>query len=163
MKKNFVIPVVLLATTPFVVACTKSPTDMPPPPPVTGNTETIAPEVAPIVEETPIEVVNPVEETPTTSQIDTQSTLVTRTETVYYETPAGSHPVEFSVTTDDGVITAVNVAPKADHEISQKLQSAFALGIADVAVGKKASDLNLDIVAGASLTTGAFNMYVRSF
>jgi len=152
MKNNILIPVVLLASTPFVVACTKQPTDVPPPPPsVTTETDVV----------NPVEVMDDVisDDTPVVDEIAT----ISRTETVYYMTPAGSHPVEFSVVVENGVIASVGVTPKADHEISQKLQSAFALGVAEVAVGKKASDLNLDIIAGASLTTGAFNTYVRSF
>lgn len=141
MKKNILIPVVLLATTPFVVACTKNPTDIPPPPPVTGTTETITP-------------------------VETSATpvILTRTETVTYTSPANPQdPVEFSVTVTDGVITSASATPKSDNEISQKLQTAFAAEVATKVVGMKAADFDVDAIGGASLTTGAFEMFVRSF
>jgi hypothetical protein len=65
---------------------------------------------------------------------------------VTYQTPAGSDPVEFSVSVTDDVITAASVTPKSSNQISLKLQTAFAADIASKAIGKKAKDLDLDVV-----------------
>ena len=163
MNKNILIPVVLLATTPFVVSCTKKPTDIPPPPAVTGETET----VMPTVEETPV-----VPTSPTTSgAIETSSpqtvapTSLTRTETVSYTSPSpdGMVEVEFSVTVSDGVIMAASATPKAGKQASDYNQSNFAKDVSASVVGKKAADLDVDAIGGASLTTAAFEMFVRSF
>ncbi len=157
------IPVVLLASTPFIMSCTQDPVSVPAvvTPTVTGSTETILPPVDTV----PSDITSTGESAPVpvTNQSNNPSTVVTRTETVYYDTPAGSHPVEFAVTVDSGVITAVAVTPKAEHEISQKLQTAFASNITEKVVGKKISELELSAVGGASLTTTAFNAYIRSF
>lgn len=161
MKKNLIVPVVLLATTPFVVACTKKPTDMPPPPPVTGVTETVAPVETPVVP-----VVTPTEtvaQSGTTSVV-TPAMPMTRTETVTYASPANPQdPVEFSVTVTEGVITAASATPKSDNDISKQLQTAFAADVSAKVVGKKAADLDVDAIGGASLTTAAFETFVHSF
>ena len=87
----------------------------------------------------------------------------TRTETVSYTTPAEAKDVvEFSVTVTDGVITAASATPKSKNEISQKMQTGFAGAVSKV-VGMKAKDLDVDAIGGASLTTAAFEQFVRSF
>lgn len=170
MKKNILIPVVLLATTPFVVACTKKPTDMPPPPPVTGETETVAPaptdttSAMPSIEVDATAVVSSGGTVEVSASTTTPAMPVTRTETVTYASPANPQdPVEFSVTVTDGIITAASATPKSDHEISKKLQTAFAAEVGAKVVGMKAADLDVDAIGGASLTTGAFETFVRSF
>ncbi len=77
-------------------------------------------------------------------------------------TPAGSDSVEFSITVADGVVTAINATPKATNEISKSKQTAFAGEIASKVVGKKISELNLSAVGGASLTTTAFNSFIKA-
>ncbi len=162
MKKNVLIPVVLLATTPFVIACTKKPTDAPLPPPVTGTTETVAPtpaptEVAPVMSATTTGTV-----VPTTTVAPVKP--ITRTEIVSYASPASPQdPIEFSVTVADGVITAASATPKSNNDISRQLQTGFSTEVSAKVVGKKAADLNVDAIGGASLTTAAFEMFVRSF
>jgi FMN-binding domain len=157
MKKTLIVPVLLLATTPFVVSCTKKPTDLPPPPVVTGTTETVAPVVTPVAPTTqtgtPVQAVTPV-----------APVVLTRTETVTYASPAGPQdPVEFSVTVTDGVITAASATAKSDNDISKQLQTAFAGELSTKVVGKKAADLDVDAIGGASLTTAAFETFARSF
>lgn len=90
-------------------------------------------------------------------------TALTRTETVSYKNPSGADEVEFSVTVTDGVITAASANPKAKNEISIKLQTAFAADVASKVIGKKAKDLDVDAIGGASLTTAAFETFARSF
>ncbi|MFZ2255365.1 MAG: hypothetical protein WAW59_04875 [Patescibacteria group bacterium] len=157
MKKNLIVPVLLLATSPFVVSCTKSPTDMPPPPPVTGATETVTPE-------TPVVPVETVTQSGTTATETVTPMALTRTETVTYASPASPQdPVEFSVTVTDGVITAASATPKSDNDISKMRQAAFAAEVSTKVVGKKAADLDVDVIGGSSLTTAAFETFVHSF
>lgn len=100
----------------------------------------------------------------TTPNAVTEWTPVTRTETVSYKTPAGEDPVEFSVSVlDDGTVTAVTITPKATNDISNKRQTAFASEISSQVVGKKISELNLSAVGGSSLTTSAFNSFIKTF
>lgn len=87
----------------------------------------------------------------------------TRRETVSYSNPSGTDTVEFNVTVTDGIITSASATPKADNEISLKRQTAFAAEVSSKVVGKKASDLNIDAIGGSSLTTAAFETFVRSF
>jgi hypothetical protein len=155
MKNTLIVPVLLLATTPFVVSCTQKTTDLPSPPPVTGTTETVAPvvtgTVAPVVPVQPTTVNTG--SVPVTTVAPVTPEVFTRTEIVSYKTPAGTDPVEFSVTVTDGVITAASATPKADNEISKKLQTAFAAEVSTKVVGKKAADLDIDAIGGASLTS----------
>ena len=152
MKKTLIVPILLLATTPFVVGCTKKPTDIPPPPPVTGTTETVA----------PVETVVPV--APVQSGSATTETVapvvLTRTETLSYDskTPVGMVDVEFSVT-----ITAASATPKTDKQGSNYNQTNFAKALSGAVVGKKAKDLDVDAIGGSSLTTAAFETFVHSF
>jgi hypothetical protein len=67
------------------------------------------------------------------------------------------------VTVTDGMITAASATAKSDNDISKQLQTAFAGEISAKAIGKKAKDLKLDAVGGASLTTAAFEQFVHSF
>ena len=88
----------------------------------------------------------------------------TRTEVVSYKSPADEKDlVEFSVTVTDGVITAASATPKSEHEISQKMQTGFAGEVSKKVVGMKAKNLDVDAIGGASLTTAAFEQFVRSF
>ena len=57
MKRNILIPIVLLASSPFVVSCTNKATETPAvTPPVTGKTETVEP-----MNNTEAPVANPVQ------------------------------------------------------------------------------------------------------
>ena len=160
MNKNILIPVVLLATTPFVVSCTKKPTDMPVPPPVTGETETVMP-----TDVTPVVPMNTASGMETSSTQTVAPVSLTRTETVSYTSPSpdGMVEVEFSVTVSDGMITAASATPKAGKQASDYNQANFAKDLSTSVVGKKAADLDVDAIGGASLTTAAFEMFVRSF
>ncbi len=156
MKKTLIVPILLLATTPFVVGCTKKPTDIPPPPPVTGTTETVAP-VETVVPVAPVQSGSAATET-------VAPVVLTRTETVTYASPASpKDPVEFSVTVTDGTITAASATPKSDNEISKTRQTAFAAEVSGKVIGKKAADLDVDVIGGSSLTTAAFEIFVHSF
>jgi hypothetical protein len=76
---------------------------------------------------------------------DTSSTV---SRSISYRTPSreGSTTTKFSITLSDGVITAASaVYVSGDHE-DQRYQSRFSQSIASVVVGKKLSDISLDVV-----------------
>lgn len=105
--------------------------------------------------------------TVTVSKTDTpapQNNAKTTTKTISYRTPSHQWPTStsFSVTIEDGRITDASAAfLSGDHE-DRQYQSRFSNRIANAVVGKKASNLSLDAVGGASLTTEAFTQFVRS-
>ncbi len=81
----------------------------------------------------------------------------TYTATGSYESPAGPETVGVSITLADGVVSAVVVTPEATNPASQKFQSQFASGVADVVVGQPIEGLTVDTVSGSSLTPDGFN------
>ena len=82
------------------------------------------------------------------------------TKEVHYSSPAGIEDIEFTLTTSGETITAVAAKPLANHPISKKLQTKFSEEIAKEVVWKKKSELQIDAVGGASLTTNAFKQFV---
>lgn len=82
------------------------------------------------------------------------------TKTVHYTSPAGDETVEFTMTTSGDTITAVSAKPLASNPISTMMQTKFSESIQSKVVGKKKSELQLDAVGGASLTTNAFKKFV---
>ncbi len=85
----------------------------------------------------------------------------TTTKTVSYTSPAGKEWITFTVKHKNGVIVSATAKPKATHKISLMLQNNFAKNISKTVVGKKTKDLDIDTVGGASLTTAAFEQFVR--
>ena len=74
-----------------------------------------------------------------------------------FKTPGGDAQLDVKLTVKDGVITAATAKEITNHPISQKMGEAFDGSFKPVVIGKPINGLNLDVVAGASLTTGAFN------
>ncbi|WP_426592332.1 FMN-binding protein [Cellulomonas sp. McL0617] len=74
-----------------------------------------------------------------------------------YQSPQGKESIEVSVKLSGGVITAVEVEPKATNPTSAQYQHDFASGIAEAVVGKKITDADVDVVSGSSLTSEGFN------
>lgn len=74
-----------------------------------------------------------------------------------YTSPAGPEEIGVKLSIKDDVITAVTIEPKATHEFSVKWQGVFRDNVATAVVGKKLSEINLDKVAGSSLTPKGFN------
>jgi uncharacterized protein with FMN-binding domain len=158
MKKNIVAPIALLASISLLTSCAEKT----PVVPLTPPTETTAPVDTPTTLETPVPTTPEV--TPTTqTETPVESKTLSRTETVAYTNPSGRDQVEFSVTITDGVITAASAVPKAENDISLKKQEAFAAEVSGKVVGMKSADFDVDAVGGASLTTAAFETFVRSF
>jgi hypothetical protein len=157
--QKLTLPLIMIASLTTLVSCgTQAPEASPlisSPPPVTGvvETQSTVSSGVTVSSGTTSPVVNPV-----------RPEVFTRTETVTYQSPADPQdPVEFSVTVADGVITAVSATSKSTSDISQQYQTAFTREISRRAIGKKAKDLKLDAVGGASLTTAAFEQFVHSF
>lgn len=82
------------------------------------------------------------------------------TKKVHYTSPAGDETVEFTMTTSGDTITAISAKPLASNPISTMMQTKFSESIQSKVVGKKKSELQLDAVGGASLTTNAFKKFV---
>lgn len=157
MRNHVVVPLVLLATLSTLASCTK---------PVS---ETVVTPVA--TPEVKVEVVTPAPVAPTpaptvtatgTPVTATPQTL-TRKETVGYKSPGGDDTIEFDVTVTDGVITSASATALALSDGSKYNQGNFVKALSAAVVGKKAKDLDVDAIGGASLTTAAFETFVRSF
>lgn len=83
------------------------------------------------------------------------------TATGTYTTPGGEEQVGVTLTLQaDGTISALSVQEMGVNPNSKQFQGLFASGIADVAVGQSIADLEVDVVAGSSLTSGGFNAAV---
>ncbi|GCE76135.1 FMN-binding protein [Cellulomonas biazotea] len=78
-------------------------------------------------------------------------------QTATYTSPAGEESIAVSLTLEDGVVTAVAVTPQATNPTSLTFQTDFASAVADQVVGVPVDSLELDVVSGASLTTGGFS------
>lgn len=154
----------MMASIATLVSCGEKTTPVTPLPPVTNSavTGSVVTTETPAVNPTNTGTTNTVSET--ASGVSATPVVINRKEIVTYKIPPGEEPIEFDVTITDGIITAVTSTTKApaDHAISVKLQDAFAAEIAEKAIGKKAKDLDLEIIGGASLTTAAFEQFVQS-
>jgi uncharacterized protein with FMN-binding domain len=74
-----------------------------------------------------------------------------------YQSPDGTESIEVELTIVDGVVTDVAVTGNGDNPNSKRYQGEFIDAIDDEVVGKKLDDLDVDRVAGSSLTSGGFN------
>jgi hypothetical protein len=54
------------------------------------------------------------------------------------------------------------MTPKGSNDVSKKYQAGFARELSGKVMGKKIANLSMDAIGGASLTTAAFNKFVRS-
>ena len=98
-----------------------------------------------------------------TVSVSLKPVVLSRTETLSYQSPAGKEEVEFSVSVTDGVITAASSKTLATNDASKYNQDNFSKSVSASVVGKKAKDLHVDAIGGASLTTGAFEIFAHSF
>lgn len=81
----------------------------------------------------------------------------TYTATGTYNTPETVETIEVTITLEDDIVTAVEVTGDSQARESQQYQGQFIAGIADEVVGVVIDDLQVDKVAGSSLTIGGFN------
>ncbi len=163
MNTRIVAPLMLLATLSTLSSCVST-TSAPVVTPV-SDTSSQTPVVVKDTGVTGTSSETPMPPTPVTTPSTTgtgapSTTPITKTETISYNNPAGTDQIEFSLTTDNGMITAVTATPMAEHGISKMRQEAFAKAISGEVVGKKIADLQLSAVGGSSLTTGAFNQFI---
>ncbi|GAB3161981.1 FMN-binding protein [Myceligenerans halotolerans] len=73
-----------------------------------------------------------------------------------YVSPGGTEAIEVELTIADGVVTTVTVTPEADNPTSAQYQEQFASGISAEVVGVALDELDVDKVAGSSLTSDGF-------
>lgn len=140
--RKITLPLVMIASLATLVSCGEKPAVVPAPVMKVENTAVTGVVVTP-----------------------TAPVVITRKETLSYDSksPEGMVPVEFDVTVTDGIITAAAATPKTDKQASLYNQTNFAKDLSAKVVGKKAKDLKVDAIGGASLTTAAFETFVHSF
>ncbi len=73
-----------------------------------------------------------------------------------YSRPSGTSEVDVSLTLADGVVSEVEVTPKASGT-SRQYQEKFVSGISDEVVGKSLDEISVSKVSGSSLTSQGFN------
>lgn len=66
--------------------------------------------------------------------------------TVIYTSPAGKERINFIVQVKDGIIASVSAIPQATNNISKSLQKSFAKNITKAVVGKKAKNLDINVI-----------------
>lgn len=74
-----------------------------------------------------------------------------------YQSPGGTETVTVTLTLSDDIVTALEVVGEGDNPDSQRYQGEFIDGIQAEVVGKNIDELEVDRVAGSSLTSGGFN------
>ncbi|MFD5215924.1 FMN-binding protein [Microbacterium sp. NPDC058345] len=79
-----------------------------------------------------------------------------------YQTPETVETVSVTLTLEEDVVTAVEVTGDPMAPETERFQGQFIDGIDDVVVGRKLDDLQVDRVAGSSLTSGGFNQAVEA-
>jgi major membrane immunogen (membrane-anchored lipoprotein) len=73
-----------------------------------------------------------------------------------YDSPAGPEQINVSLTLKGGMIQDATYQGTAQFGRSQQYQDAFGQGYRDQVIGKPIDQLSLNVVNGASLTTGGF-------
>lgn len=74
-----------------------------------------------------------------------------------YQSPGGQEEIELRVTLTGGEITQTNATTKAASGTSRQYQREFINNYKDLVVGKSIDSVELDRVAGSSLTSNGFN------
>ena len=74
-----------------------------------------------------------------------------------YISPAGAEQIGVNLTVKGNVVTTVAVQPMATRPMSLRFQTAVKDNVSQYVVGKKLSEIQLDKVAGSSLTPKGFN------
>lgn len=74
-----------------------------------------------------------------------------------YQTPETVEEISVTLTLADGVVSEVEVTGDPQAPESERYQGEFIDGIDEEVVGKSLDELNVDRVAGSSLTSGGFN------
>jgi uncharacterized protein with FMN-binding domain len=74
-----------------------------------------------------------------------------------YSSPGGTESISVELTLEGDTVTAVTVTPEATSGNAVRYQNDFADGIGEIVVGQNIDELDVDRVAGSSLTSGGFN------
>lgn len=101
-----------------------------------------------------------VDPSPTSTDATAPYTDGTYTAEGAYQTPETVETISVTLTLADDVVTDVEIVGDPIAPETERYQGQFIAGIADVIVGKKLDDLDVDRVAGSSLTSGGFNQAV---
>ncbi|GAA1545505.1 uncharacterized protein with FMN-binding domain [Microbacterium ginsengiterrae] len=78
-----------------------------------------------------------------------------------YQTPETIEQISVTLTLEDGIVTDVDVVGDPQARETEQYQGQFIAGIAEEVVGVPLDDLDVDRVAGSSLTSGGFNAAVE--
>lgn len=78
-----------------------------------------------------------------------------------YQTPESTETISVTLTVESDVVTAVEVTGDPQRRESEQYQSEFIGGIDELVVGKSLDEIDVDRVAGSSLTSNGFNAAVE--
>lgn len=79
-----------------------------------------------------------------------------------YDAPDGNQSIKVKTSLKDDIIADASIEPQATEKASKTIQENFAEKFKQYVVGKNIYELTLDKVAGASLTTNAFNQALKN-
>ncbi len=74
-----------------------------------------------------------------------------------YQTPGGQESIGVKITLTDGVISDASVTQQGHTGEAKQFQSQFVSGYKSQVIGKKVTEVDLNRVAGSSLTPNGFN------
>ncbi|SJN35237.1 hypothetical protein FM104_08795 [Microbacterium esteraromaticum] len=77
-----------------------------------------------------------------------------------YQTPETIEKISVTLTLADDTVTGVEIIGDPIAPETTRYQGQFIAGVSDIVVGKKLDELDVDRVAGSSLTSGGFNQAV---
>lgn len=77
-----------------------------------------------------------------------------------YQTPETVEQISVALTLEEGIVTEVEVTGDPQARETEQYQGAFIGGIAEEVVGVAIDELDVNRVAGSSLTSGGFNSAV---
>ena len=126
MKSSTLIPLVLIVSLSTLASCTR-PNEMPS---ISGEKN----------------LPTPLTEMSSGAESSASNNAITTTRVVQYQSPAGTDDVEFSVTVENGIITAVSSRTLATNDGSKYNQDKFASEVAGKVVGKSVKDFDIDVI-----------------
>lgn len=85
----------------------------------------------------------------------------TYTATGGYTSPGGSEEVKVELALSGGTVRSLTVTPLTTHPTSKQYQTSFAGGAPSLVIGKSIDEVQLDVVAGSSLTSAGFNKAIE--
>lgn len=143
MQKSIISPVLVLCALTFLASCTAI------------KSQTTTHVDSPVVSTT-------LANSPSTTSLSTSVISSTKSKNITYVTPEWSATAAFSLSVEDGTITAVSASIVSWDRESRQYITRFASGISRAVVGKKVAEVSLDTLGGASLTTEAFTRFLAS-